>query len=119
MIRADVSGIKRVSHAIRKGKQTALHGLALKTAEHLAGEARDRTPIDTGLLKKSWEVSETGELTALTKNETHYASFVEFGTRFMEGQKFLTTAIAETEEAMPKLATEHLETKIRGWFGDA
>jgi len=119
MIRVDVSGIKRVAHTMRKSKGTALQGLALKTADHLAQEARERTPIDTGLLEKSWEVSETGELTALTKNETHYASFVEFGTRFMDGQKFLTTAIAETEEAMPKFVLEHLETKIRGWFGDA
>lgn len=119
MIRVDISEIKQVAQAMRKGRQTALCGLALKIAEHLAQEAKYRSPIDTGLLKKSWEVSETGELTALTKNETHYASFVEFGTRFMEGQKFLTTAIAETEEALPKLVTEHLEAQIAGWFGDA
>ena len=119
MIRVDVSRIKQAAKTMRKGKQTALNGLALKIAEYLAEEAKYRSPIDTGLLKKSWEASETGELTALTKNETHYASFVEFGTRFMAGQKFLTTAIAETEEALPKLLGEHLEAQIGGWFGDA
>jgi len=119
MIRVDISAIKKVAQSMGKQGGTVLNGLALKTAEHLAEEAKIRTPIDTGLLKQSWEARETGELNALVENPTHYASFVEFGTRFMEGQKFLTTAIAETEEALGSIVTEHLETKIRGWFGDA
>jgi len=118
MIRVDVSALVKTAHAMRKHAGIALNGLARKTAEHLAEEATVRSPVDTGHLKKSWETRETGALKARTENPTHYASFVEFGTRFMEGQKFLTTAIAETEEALPEIVAEHLETKIRGWFGD-
>jgi len=119
MIRVDTSALKQTAHAMRKHAKTVLNGLSLKTAEYLAEEAKIRTPIDTGLLKKSWEARETGALKAYTENPIHYASFVEFGTRFMNGQKFLTTAIAETEEAMPTIVAEHLEAQIRGWFGDA
>jgi len=119
MIRVDVSALKRAANIMGKQAGAVLNGLALKTAKHLAEEAKIRTPVDTGLLKKSWEARETDTLKARTENPTHYASFVEFGTRFMEGQKFLTTAIAETEEALQEIVTEHLEAQIRGWFGDA
>jgi len=117
MIRVDVSQIKQTAKQIRKHAPKALTGLALKTAEHLAAEATDRTPVDTGLMQASWEVQETGHLTAITQNPTHYAKFVEFGTRFMEARKFMTTAIAETEEALPKIVTEHLKEQAGRWFG--
>ena len=117
MIRIDVSQVAKTAKQIRKQAPKALNGLALKTAEHLSREARERSPTDTGLLKASWEAQETGVLTAIVKNPTHYASFVEFGTRFMDGQKFLTTAIAETEEALPKIVAEHLKEQAGRWFG--
>ena len=119
MIRLDVSALRQTAQIMNKQAKTILNGLALKTAEHLAEEAKLRTPIDTGLLQKSWEVREVGELKAITENPAHYASFVEFGTRFMEGQKFLTSAIAETEAALARITAEHLEPQIRRWFGDA
>jgi len=117
MIRVDTSQITQTAKQIRKHAPKALAGLAKKTAEHLAEEARVRTPIDTGAMKASWETQETGHLTAITQNPTHYASFVEFGTRFMEARKFMTTAIAETEEVLPKIATEHLKEQAGRWFG--
>ena len=119
MIRVDTSALVKVAGAMRKNAGHAMEGLALKMAEHLAEEAEERTPIDTGLLKNSWKVKEIDPHAALVENPIHYASFVEFGTRFMKGQKFLTTAMAKTEEALPKVTIAHLEKQIRGWFGDA
>jgi len=124
MIRVDARALHQAAQQLRKKAGTALDGLALETAEHLAKEATERTPVDTGQLKASWLAVPTGRLTAVTKNPTRYASFVEFGRRnrgggaFVPGQKFMTTAIAETEAALPKLAAEHLETHLGRWFGD-
>jgi len=124
MMRVDTAALEKAARCIRKNAGAALNGLALETAKYLACEATARTPVDTGLMKKSWVAAATGNLTAVAKNPTRYASFVEFGRRnrgggaFLPGQKFMTTAIAETEQAMPEIAAAHLLSRIGGWFGD-
>ena len=123
MIRVDTRVLDTVARRIHQKAGTALDGLALETAKHLAREATERTPADTGVLKANWVAIPTGPLTARTKNPTRYASFVEFGRRnrgggaFVPGQKFMTTAIAETESELGQIAAAHLQERIGGWFG--
>ena len=40
------------------------------------------------------------------------------GGAFVPGQKFMTTAMVETERAMPKLAADRLQRVLGGMFGD-
>ena len=99
-----------------------MDGIAFQAAEHLAEGARERTPIDTGLLHRSWQAVETGALTAKAKNEVHYASFVEFDTRhwisrnIVPGQRFMHRAMVETEDKLKVLVKERVEEIIRGSF---
>lgn len=121
MMRVRVGGVKKLGKMMRFGARTALDGLAYDIATHLVEEARERTPIDTGNMKANWEAVETGRLTALAENPTHYASFVEFGRRnrfggrFVPGQKFMTQAIAETEEKLEEIVQTHIAERMKGW----
>ena len=124
MIRVEVSALQRSARRLQQEAGTALHGLALRAAVHLAEEATMRTPVDTGRLKANWSAVETGPLSAETRNPVHYASFVEFDTRhwisgnIVPGRRFLAAAMEETEEAMPGMVEEQLRDVIERCFGD-
>ena len=124
MITVDVSGLKQSALRLRQAAGNALAGLALQAAEHLAEEARLRTPMDTGALRANWSAAETGPLSAEAGNQVQYASFVEFDTRhwisgnIVPGQRFMRDAMEETEEALPEMVEARLEELIGGWFGD-
>ena len=122
MIRVDVSALNRSAERLLGTAGNALEGLALKAAEHLAEEARERTPVDTGKLKAQWSALQTGKLSATAVNPVHYASFVEFGRRnrfggrFVPGQRFMATAMEETNEQMPRMAKEQLQAALEEVF---
>lgn len=54
-------------------------------------EAQNRAPVRTGTLRASIEYKPNGLQVEVVAG-VDYASFVEFGTRFMEPQPFLTPA---------------------------
>lgn len=122
MIRVDTRQLQQVVKSLQKNSKASLNGLALEVAEHLAQEAKQRTPVDTGALRAAWQAAETGHLTAVAKNNVAYASFVEFDTRhwisrnIVPGVQFMAGAKAQTKEALPKITKEHLTEKLRGYF---
>lgn len=76
-----------------------------KIAEPVAAQAggrivqadmRIRAPKDTGALAASITVEMDGE-TAKIGPTVPYAPFVEFGTRYMEGQAFMAEAAEDTD----------------------
>lgn len=96
----------------------------------LMGKAMKNTPVDTGTLKASWQltdVKEDGDNYYITLiNPMEYASFVEYGHRqevgryvpkirarlkrpWVDGYFFLTKADIEMGQELPKL----IETKVR------
>jgi len=122
MIRVDVSALDRSVKRVRQIGDRALDGLAHEVAVYLAQEATERTPVDTGALRASWMYSQTGRHSARVENPVRYASFVEFGRRnrgggaFVPGQKFMTGAIVETEEAVPQMVEGRLRDVVGGVF---
>ena len=122
MIRVDVSALKRSAVRLFGATGSALEGLALKTAEHLVQEARERTPVDTGKLKAEWTALQVGRLSAAAVNPVRYASFVEFGRRnrfggrFVPGQRFMTAAMDETKEQMLRIVKEHVQDVLEEVF---
>ena len=122
MIRVNASALQGSARRLYGAAQGALDELALQAAEHLKQGAKERTPVDTGKMKAAWRISQTGRLSALVENPTRYASFVEFGRRnrfggrFVPGQRFMTKAVEETEEEMPRMVKAHLQTLLKGVF---
>ena len=123
MMRVNVTAIQRAAENMRVGAGDALGDFAIEVAEQMKEKAVERTPVDTGYMQKNWQVSSSGEHSALLENTTRYASFVEygrrnrFGGRFVPGQKFMTTAMIETEEQLPKMVEQRMKAFFGGVFG--
>lgn len=75
-----------------------------QTAENLKSRAVRHTPVDTGLLRNSWQVGEPAGGSIEVGNTAEYSAFVEFGHRtrggssFVPGQFFLRSAVDESRE---------------------
>ena len=75
-----------------------------KIAKEVLKDAKDKTPIDTGVLKDSWLSKKKGNLERIVYNNKHYAPHIEYGHRtknkkgFVEGKYMLTRAVKKAEE---------------------
>jgi hypothetical protein len=65
----------------------------------------ERTPVDTGLLRNSWDSTENAIF-----NDVSYFKYVEYGTRKMEGRFMMTRSIPEI--------TELFQTRVLKSFDD-
>lgn len=64
-----------------------------KAAFDIEGQAKNRAPVDTGALKNSISTEfEDGGLTGIIAPHVEYATYVEFGTRRMSAQPYMTPA---------------------------
>ena len=79
-----------------------------RVANRLVNRVKLKTPIDTGVLKKSWHVKMPQKLTRIIYNNVHYAPHVEYGHRtrgrksFVDGQYMLTKSVKEIEDTMTR-----------------
>ena len=78
-----------------------------KTAYDVEGAAKQIVPVDTGALKNSISTTMDSDLSATVAPATEYAAFVEFGTRHMGAQPYMTPAAEANrgpfEQAMTQL----------------
>ena len=82
-----------------------------KTAFDVQAHAQNVVPVDTGNLKNSIATSfENDGLTAIVAPHTEYAAYVEFGTRRMSAQPYMTPAAERVRPvfiaAMKKMLAE-------------
>jgi len=61
-------------------------------AQVVANDMRQRAPVDTGALRNSIKVSSAEEGAKVTA-AVPYARFVQFGTRYMEAQPFISDEV--------------------------
>ena len=65
-----------------------------------------KTPVDSGLLRKSWRSKKDGDLARIVYNNVHYAPHIEYGHRtrggksFVDGQYMLTKSVKEIESEL-------------------
>lgn len=71
---------------------------AERTRQYALNLIKERTPVDTGTLKRNWSVGLEGYGLRI-QNSTPYAPFVELGTRKMRGRHMV-------EGAMPLIISE-------------
>lgn len=70
-----------------------------KASFDVEGQAKNRVPVDTGALKNSISTEfEDNGLTGIIAPHMEYATFVEFGTKRMSAQPYMTPA---AEAVMP------------------
>lgn len=85
----------------------------LENAKWVLNQTIDRTPVDTGNLRRNWHITKvyalsSGNLGFVLMNDADYASYVENGhtTRnrkdWVEGYYMATISIAKLEEIMPR-----------------
>lgn len=89
----------------------------LENAQWLEGITKDRTPVDTGNLKRRWRITSVYRLPSSNSlafaliNDADYASYVELGhtTRnregWVEGYFMATISMAELERKLPRRFT--------------
>lgn len=89
----------------------------LENAQWLEGITKDRTPVDTGNLKRRWRITNVYRLPSSNSlafaliNDADYASYVELGhtTRnregWVEGYFMATISMSELEHKLPRRFT--------------
>ena len=80
-----------------------LQALVEKHGGKLLRNTKKKTPVDTGQLRRSWEL-EKGDLYVKLMNRTSYGIFIEFGHRtrggksYVEGVYMLKTSFEKTKK---------------------
>ena len=115
--------LKRNYEQLAQNIDTFLREFLLEMAMRAERKIKKRTPVDTGLLRRSWEVGEVikhgDKLIVEIINETEYASFVEYGHRtgpdrrkWVEGRFMMTISMQEIERELPR----YLERRLLKWL---
>lgn len=101
----------------------------LEMVMRLDRKTKKRTPVDTGELRNNWQIANIERrgdaLQVEYYNNTHYASFVEYGhrtgkdlTKWVEGRFMMTISMQEIERELPryleKRMVELLENMMNG-----
>ena len=75
-------------------------------SQRLLRKVKLKTPVDTGVLRTSWQHKKVSELVRIVYNNKHYAPHVEYGHRtrggksFVDGQYMLTKSVKEIEDTL-------------------
>lgn len=94
--------IKNINN-IQNNFHKDLQSLVEKHGGILLRNTKMKTPVDTGQLRRSWEL-EKGDLYVKLMNRTEYGIFVEWGHRtrggksYVEGVYMLKTSFEKTEK---------------------
>jgi hypothetical protein len=79
-----------------------------RVANRLIRDVKLKTPVDTGVLKRSWHVKMPQKLTRVVYNNCRYVSYVEYGHRtrggksFVDGVYMLERSVKEIEQELDK-----------------
>ena len=77
-----------------------------KISQKLVAKVKLKSPVDSGVLRRSWRVKKDGDLARIIYNNIHYAPHVEYGHRtkggksFVDGRYMLTKSVKEIEETL-------------------
>ena len=88
---------------IQSNFHSDLQNLVEKHGGILLRNTKMKTPVDTGQLRRSWEL-EKGDLYVKLYNNVEYAQFIEFGHRtrggksYVEGVYMLKTSFEKTKK---------------------
>lgn len=84
---------------IAAGVEAAVSEAIAAGAEIVRGQAQSVCPVDTGTLRDSIAVTQSGTNADISAN-TDYAAYVEFGTSKMAAQPYLVPSLLGSENAI-------------------
>ena len=79
-----------------------------KISSKLIRKVKLKTPVDSGVLRKSWRSKKDGDLARVVYNNVKYAQYVEYGHRtkggksFVDGVYMLEKSVKEIESDIEK-----------------
>ena len=79
-----------------------------KISSKLIRKVKLKTPVDSGVLRKSWRSKKDGDLARVVYNNVKYAQYVEYGHRtrggksFIDGVYMLEKSVKEIESELDK-----------------
>ncbi len=92
-------------------KEQVRYALAFE-GEKIANTAKALCPVRTGYLR-STIYARIEDLTLKVGASAHYATYVEFGTRFMEARRFLSRALELRMQSLVKAVHRAMNWAIR------
>ena len=75
-------------------------------SQKLVAKVKLKTPVDSGVLRRSWRVKSEGQLAKIVYNNVKYAPHIEYGHRtrggksFVDGRYMLTKSVKEIEDTL-------------------
>lgn len=95
-----IEGLSALRKKLKKCQDlTAVKKVIQVNGAELQGKAQDYSPVDTGFLKRSIGLElEDGGMTARSEATAEYAPYVEYGTRFMGAQPYMSPAFNEQKK---------------------
>ena len=93
-----------------------LENLIKKHGVYLFTNTKKRTPVDTGQLRRSWQLKyKKGDLYIRLYNNTEYGIYVEYGHRTRGGKSYIEGAymLKKTFEKTEKKFIEDLEKLLK------
>ena len=75
-------------------------------SQKLVAKVKLKTPVDSGVLRRSWRVKSEGQLAKIVYNNIKYGPMVEYGHRtrggksFVEGRYMLAKSAKEIEDTL-------------------
>ena len=99
-----IRSLDKSSSNYKKEAKKALNQVGMR----LKAKVTLKTPVDTGVLRKSWRYKTISENEGIVSNNVHYAPHVEYGHRtrgkksFVDGRYMLTKSVKEIESDIEK-----------------
>ena len=88
---------------LRENIKPAVQKIVKQNVSEMNREAERIVPVDTGALKRSFmRTYQDDGMTGIVKSTMEYASYVEFGTRFMEAQPYIGPSFNKQTEQFKK-----------------
>ena len=75
-------------------------------SQKLVAKVKLKTPVDSGVLRRSWHSKKDGDLARIIYNNVRYSTYIEYGHRtrggksFVDGRYMLTKSVKEIEDTM-------------------
>ena len=98
---------KTLENASNNFEDEAEEALNKITSKFIA-KVKLKTPVDTGLLRRSWQTKRLNNLERIVFNNVRYSGFIEYGHRtrggksFIDGVYMLEKSVKEIESELDK-----------------